>query len=156
MAGRGCVLSHRTRAAAVGSIPIFSHQPPSSPQRCASRWCPRHSGTVNSSLTLRPSAGDRANRRWWASAGRRPHTKQGCLATDLTCSRSRMRRGVGRLSTVLSTPVRRRLLSRCCTWDRFADESAVASLANFDRCTWKALSTRSASAGSKVFFAASA
>jgi hypothetical protein len=29
------------------------HQLASSPQRCPSRWCPRQSGTVNSSLTLR-------------------------------------------------------------------------------------------------------
>jgi hypothetical protein len=34
------------------------HQADSSPHRCTSRWCPRQSGTVNSSLTLRPSAAD--------------------------------------------------------------------------------------------------
>src|SRR5215472_1866870 len=105
---------------------------------------------------LAPSAGDCAKRRWWASAGRRPHTKHGCLATDLTWSRSRMRRGVGKLSTVLSTTLRRRFLSRCCTCVRFADGAAGGSLVSFDSCTWKALSTRSASAASKVFFAASA
>ena len=58
MLGNGWVLSHSTRAAAVGSMPVLIHQATSSPQRCTSRWCPRQSGTVNSSLTLRPSAGD--------------------------------------------------------------------------------------------------
>ena len=79
-----------------------------------------------------------------------------CLATDLTCSRSRMRRGVGRLSRVLSTAVRRCFLPRCCPRGRFADGPAAASLAHLFNRTWKALSTRSASAASKVFFAASA
>src|SRR5262249_47255072 len=100
--GSGCEFSHSTRAAAVASMPIVFHQAYSSPQRCTSRWCPRHSGTVNSSLTLRPRARDCAKRRWWASAGRRPQIRHGCLATDLTCSRSRMRRGDDRVSRVLS------------------------------------------------------
>ena len=148
--GSGCDFSQSTRAATLGSIPVLTHHAASSPQRWTSRWCPRQSGTVNSSLTLRPSAADCAKRRWWASAGRRPHTKHGCLATDLTCSRSRMRRGVGRLNTALSTTLRLRLLAR------FADGPAAVSLASLDSCTWKAFSTRSASAGSRVFFAASA
>ena len=32
----------------------YCHQARSSPTRCSSRWCRRQSGTVNSSLTLRP------------------------------------------------------------------------------------------------------
>ena len=52
----GCVSSHKTRAATVGSIPDFRHHATSSPQPWTSRWWPRHRGTVNSSLTLRPSA----------------------------------------------------------------------------------------------------
>jgi hypothetical protein len=63
---------------------------------------PRQSGTVNSSLTLRPSARLWVNRGWWASDGSRPQTRQGCWATDLTCSRSRTRRGSGKVSTLLS------------------------------------------------------
>jgi hypothetical protein len=61
--GNGWVFSHSARALTVGSIPTFSHQAASFPQRCTSRWCPRQSGTVNSSLTLRPSALDCAKRR---------------------------------------------------------------------------------------------
>ena len=52
----GCVSSHNFRAATVGSIPDFRHHATSSPQPWTSRWWPRHKGTVNSSLTLRPSA----------------------------------------------------------------------------------------------------
>jgi O-antigen ligase len=84
IAGSGWVCSHSARAVVVGSIPAFPHQAASSPERWTSRWCPRQSGTVNSSLTLWPGARDCANRRWWASAGRRPQIRQGCLATDLT------------------------------------------------------------------------
>jgi len=39
----------------VGSMPAFFHHAASSPQRWISRLWPRHKGTVNSSLTLRPS-----------------------------------------------------------------------------------------------------
>jgi hypothetical protein len=63
IAGSGCVFSHSARAVVVGSIPAFSHQAASSAERWTSRWCPRQSGIVNSSLTLRPSARDCANRR---------------------------------------------------------------------------------------------
>src|SRR5262249_8817005 len=35
--GNGCVFSHKTRAAALGSIPVFCHHTASSPQQCASR-----------------------------------------------------------------------------------------------------------------------
>ena len=69
-------------------------------------------GTVNSSLTLRPSARVWANRRWWASDGRPPQIRQGCLATDLTCSRSRIRRGSGRVSKLLSMSFVPRLVLR--------------------------------------------
>ena len=86
----GCVSSHSARAVMLGSMPAFFHQTASSPQRCTSRWCPRQRGTTNSSLTLRPSADDWANRQVVRSAGRRPQTRQGSLATALRCSRSRM------------------------------------------------------------------
>jgi hypothetical protein len=49
----GRVSNQNARAAASGSIPVFPHHDPSSPQRWTSRWCARQSGTVNSSLTLR-------------------------------------------------------------------------------------------------------
>src|SRR6266568_6944058 len=45
------------------SMPRFDHQSASLPARWSSRWCNRHSGTVYSSLTLRPSARTWANRR---------------------------------------------------------------------------------------------
>jgi hypothetical protein len=80
----GCVSSQRERAITVGSTPAFLHHAASSPQRWTSRWCPRHNGTVNSSLTLRPRARLCAKRRWWASAGRRPQIRQGCCATNMT------------------------------------------------------------------------
>jgi hypothetical protein len=54
--GRGFVFSQRARAATVGSIPDLFHHAGSSPQRWTSRWCPRQRGTMNSSLTLQPSA----------------------------------------------------------------------------------------------------
>ncbi len=60
--GSGCVSSHSARAAPDGSTPALLHHAASSPQRCTSRRCPRHKGTVNSSLTLRPRA------RLWARA----------------------------------------------------------------------------------------
>jgi hypothetical protein len=44
------------RAIFRGSIPVASHQRNSLPERWSSRWWVRQSGTVNSSLTLRPSA----------------------------------------------------------------------------------------------------
>lgn len=51
-----CVCNQRARAVSVGSTPDFCHHAASSPLPWTSRWCPRHIGTVNSSLTLRPSA----------------------------------------------------------------------------------------------------
>ena len=63
---------------------------------------------------------------------------------------SRMRRDVGKLSTVLSMAVRCRFLPR------FAGDGVASSLASFESRTWKALSMQSASPGSKVFFATSA
>src|SRR5262249_57586075 len=48
-------------------------------------------GTVNSSLTRRPSAEGWINRRWWGSDGVRPHTRHGCLETNFRCSLSRRR-----------------------------------------------------------------
>ncbi len=103
--GRGWVSSHNARAMVVGSTPTFFHHAASSPERWASRWWPRHSGTVNSSLTLRPNARFCAKRRWWASAGRRSQIRHACLATNLMCSLSRTRRGSGWLSWLLSTPL---------------------------------------------------
>ena len=77
-AGVGWVSSHSARAVTVGSILFLSHQAASSPHRWISRWCPRHTGTVNSSLTFLARARLCANRRWWASDGRRPQTRQPC------------------------------------------------------------------------------
>ena len=102
--GRGWVSNHSARAVMVGSTPALFHHAASSPQRWASRWWPRHSGTVNSSLALRPSARCCVKRKWWASAGRRPQIKHACLATNLTCSLSRKRRGSGWVSRLLSMP----------------------------------------------------
>ena len=77
---------------------------------------PPTQGTVNSSLTLHPSARVWANRRWWASEGCRPQIKQGRLATDLTCSRLRIRRGSGRASKLLSISfVPRLVLASSCS-----------------------------------------
>jgi hypothetical protein len=53
--GNGCVFSHSARALTLGSMPAVFHHAASSLQRWTSRWWPRHNGTVNSSLTLRPS-----------------------------------------------------------------------------------------------------
>ncbi len=64
----------------------------------------RQSGTVNSSLTLRPSARAWAKRRWWGSQGRRPQNRQGCEATNLRCALSRYRFGSPIDSTLLSMP----------------------------------------------------
>jgi hypothetical protein len=102
--GSGWVSNHSIRAVMVGSTLVFFHHAASSPQRWASRWWPRHSGTTNSSLALRPSARCCAKRRWWASAGRRPQIKHACLATNLMCSLSRKRRGSGCVSRLLSMP----------------------------------------------------
>src|SRR5215207_5252863 len=55
----------------------------------------RHRGTANSSLTLRPSARGSAKRRWWASQGERPQTRQGWDATNSRCRLSRRRRVFG-------------------------------------------------------------
>src|SRR5271170_2533180 len=61
-------------------------------------------GTVNSSLTLRPSARCCwAYRRWCASDGRRPQMRHGCLATNLTRYLSRKRRGSEWAKRLLST-----------------------------------------------------
>src|SRR6266700_5144849 len=64
----------------------------------------RQSGTVNSSLTLRPSARAWAKRRWWGSQGRRPQNRQGREATNLRCALSRYRFGSPIDSTLLSMP----------------------------------------------------
>ena len=56
------VSSRSDRAAKLGSTRIFSHHTTSSPWRCTARWCPRHSGTNNSSLYLRPRARPRPRR----------------------------------------------------------------------------------------------
>src|ERR1700733_14010402 len=45
----------------------------------------------NGELVADPSARGWAKRRWWASAGKRPHTKQDCEATKLRWSLSRRR-----------------------------------------------------------------
>ena len=161
---RGWVSSHSARAATVGSIPTACHHAASSPWRCTSRWCPRHKGTVNSSLTLRPSARLCVKRRWWVSQGWRPQTRQGCLATCLTCSRSRTRRGSDKANALLSIVFDRALFFDFAGGELCAVEgcvipcplrlsvSSVAKLASF---TWKLSSTRRASAAVSLFFSAS-
>ena len=59
---------------------------------------------MNSSLTLRPRARCWAKRRWCGSEGLRPQIRHGCLVTNLTCSRSRTRRGSGWARSPLSMP----------------------------------------------------
>ena len=51
----------------------------------------RQTGTVYSSLTLRPRARGWAKRIWWASLGILPQTTQSWVATNLQCSLSRRR-----------------------------------------------------------------
>jgi hypothetical protein len=72
-----CVCCHSRCAIGIGSTLSCCHHFSSSPHWCSSRWCVRHSGTVNSSLTLRPSARCWANLRWCASDGLRPQARQG-------------------------------------------------------------------------------
>jgi hypothetical protein len=50
-------------AITAGSILTASHQACSSPLQCSSRWCKRHSGIVDSLLTIRPKARGCAKRR---------------------------------------------------------------------------------------------
>jgi hypothetical protein len=59
----GWVSIHSLPARLMGSRPAFAHQYDSLPVRYSLRWCARHSGTVNSSLTLRLRPRDCANRR---------------------------------------------------------------------------------------------
>ena len=58
-------LDRRQSSSAIGtgSMLTAAHQEASSPYRCSSRWWSRQTGTVYSSLTLRPSARGWANRR---------------------------------------------------------------------------------------------
>ncbi len=60
--------------------------------------------TVNSSLTLRPSARFWAKRRRCGSEGSRPQIRQGCEATNLRCASPRYRRASPIGSTLLSMP----------------------------------------------------
>ena len=48
------------------------------------------------------TAGLRGNRKWWASQGWRPQTRQGCFATNRRCCLSRSRLVSGRVSKLLS------------------------------------------------------
>src|ERR1700761_8894256 len=50
------LLVQRSRAIGSGSMFKFFHHCRSSPRVWSSRWCARQTGTVNSSLTLRPIA----------------------------------------------------------------------------------------------------
>ncbi len=59
-------------------------------------------GTVKASDTFRPSALGWENFRWWASAGCRPQTRQGCVATNLRWSLSRRRFTSGMARRLLS------------------------------------------------------
>ena len=75
-------------------------------------------------------------RRWWASAGCRPQIRQEWVATDLTWSRSRFRRGSGNVKTLLSIVVSARgcsgalvlLVLECLRGaSGFGDRSAAAA-----------------------------
>src|SRR5262245_41873929 len=57
-----------------GSMLSFRHHAASSAERCSSRWWTRQTGTMNSSLTLRPSARGCVKVRWCGSDGMRPQT----------------------------------------------------------------------------------
>ena len=109
----GRVSSQSALDATTGSSPALFHQAVSVAAAVdLAMMSSTQGGTVNSSLTLRPSARVWANRRWWASDGRPPQIRQGCLATDLICSRSRIRRGSGRVSKLLSMSFVPRLVLR--------------------------------------------
>jgi hypothetical protein len=56
-------------AIGIGAICMFAHQGCSLPCRCRFWWWTRQSGTVNSSLTLRPQVLAWANFRWCGSEG---------------------------------------------------------------------------------------
>ena len=84
------------------SMFFLSHHVFSSPAWWSSRWCPRQSGTVNSSLTLSPIARGCAKRRWCGSEGCRPQTRQGCEATNFRWALSRNRFGSAIASWLLS------------------------------------------------------
>ncbi len=66
----GMGLFQSAEAIPSGSIPNRRHQAVSLLARCNSRWCARHSGTVNSSPTFWPSPRTCAKRRWWGSQAR--------------------------------------------------------------------------------------
>src|SRR6266851_3258413 len=85
-------------------MPAAVHQRRSSPERWSSWWWVRQSGTVYSSLTLRPSARAWVKRRWCGSQGFRPQNRQGCEATNLRWALSRYRRGSPIGSMLLSMP----------------------------------------------------
>ncbi len=91
----GCVSNHSARAAMAGSSPAVFHHPASSPQRRISRWCPRHNGTANSSLTWRPSA-------QVMGIHGLPAANQAGLIGNRLDVRSRTRRSSGRASRLLS------------------------------------------------------
>ena len=73
----GRVASQSSRAIWIGSIRAVFHHSGSLRARWSSRWCRRQSGTVNSSLTLRPKARFWAKRRWCGSEGWRPQNAAG-------------------------------------------------------------------------------
>ena len=99
-----CVSFQSRAAIGIGSSPNPLHHLLSLLARCSSRWWLRHSGTVNSSLTLRLSAGGWAKRKWCGSDGSRPHTKQAFVATNRRWALSRRRGGAPYTSACLSTP----------------------------------------------------
>ena len=82
------------RDVATGSMARLDHQACSLPSDgCPCDGFDRQSGTVNSSLTLRPIARGCVNCRWWALAGLLPQIRHGCDATNLRWALSRCRRG---------------------------------------------------------------
>ena len=164
--GSGWVSSHSARAGTAGSIPAFFHQATSSPQRWTSRWWPRHSGTVNSSLTFARARGaartaDDGHRR---ACGRRSGRLFG---HELTWVLSRKRRGSGWTNWLLSMPLatdvpRRVLRDRRSTdedgrsADKTGDKGASlmsAALPSDASLARNASSTCWASAAIRLFFA---
>jgi hypothetical protein len=74
--------SHSCLAIGIGAICMFAHQAFSLPCRCKSWWWGRRSGTVNSSLTLRPKALGWANFRC-GSDGVCWQIRQGCASSRM-------------------------------------------------------------------------
>ena len=162
--GSGCVSNHSARAGTVGSMPAFRHHAASSPQRWTSRWCPRHNGTVNSSLTLRPKRAALGKSQMVGFAGSSTTNQARMLGDRSDVIPVTTRRGSGSASTLLSmafVPCRILVFSAfgprglrraaaglfgCVSGSSAGEAARVASLA------WKASSTPWLSGAVSLFF----